>query len=72
MRTTLKRGVGRGASHNGNGRTVLPPGALSTITQYRQPEPDGSSALGLFGRIVLVTVLVLTSGAPPVAGGGDL
>ncbi len=39
MRTTLKRGIGRGAAVNGNGRPVLPPGALSPITIYRQPEP---------------------------------
>ena len=28
MRTTLKRGVGRAATVNGNGRSVLPPGAV--------------------------------------------
>ena len=39
MRTTLKRGIGRGAAVTGNGRPVLPPGALSPITIYRQPEP---------------------------------
>ena len=39
MRTTLKRGIGRGAAANGNGRPVLPPGTLSPITIYRQPEP---------------------------------
>ncbi len=38
MRTTLKRGIGRGAAVNGNERAVLPPGALSPITIYRQPE----------------------------------
>ncbi len=72
MRTTLKRGVGRGSSHNGNGNAIYPPGSLTTVTQYRQPEPEGSSALGLFGRIVLVTVLVLTSSALAVAGGAYL
>ncbi len=72
MRTTLKRGVGRGAFHNGNGRAVFPPGSLSTITRYRQPEPDGTSALGIFWRIVLVTVLVLTSCALAIGGGAYL
>ena len=43
MRTTLKRGIGRGAGVNGNGRAVLPPGALSPITIYRQPEPPPRS-----------------------------
>jgi LCP family protein required for cell wall assembly len=72
MRTTLKRGVGRAASHNGNGKAVFPPGALSTVTRYRQPEPSGSSALGLLGRILLVTVLVVVSIALAVAGGAYL
>jgi LCP family protein required for cell wall assembly len=72
MRTTLKRGVGRGSSHNGNGKAVFPPGSLSQVTRYRQPEPEGGSALGLFGRIVLVTVLVLTSCALAVGGGAYL
>jgi LCP family protein required for cell wall assembly len=43
MRTTLKRGMGRGAAVNGDGRAVLPPGALSPITIYRQPEPPRRS-----------------------------
>ena len=38
MRTTLKRGIGRAAAGNGNGRAVLPPGALSPVQRYRQPE----------------------------------
>ena len=44
MRTTLKRGIGRGAAVEGNGRAVLPPGALSPITVYRQPEPRSAPA----------------------------
>ena len=40
MRTTLKRGIGRGAAVNGNGRAVIPPGALSPVTLYRQPPPS--------------------------------
>jgi LCP family protein required for cell wall assembly len=72
MRTTLKRGVGRGASHNGNGRAVFPPGALSTVTRYRQPPPAGSTAMGLFWRIVLVVFLVVVSVVVAVAGGAYL
>ena len=72
MRTTLKRGVGRGASHNGNGKAVFPPGTLSTVTRYRQPPPSGTTAMGLFGRIVLVTLLVVSSMAIAVAGGAYL
>jgi LCP family protein required for cell wall assembly len=38
MRTTLKRGIGRVAVVNGDGRAVLPPGVLSPVKRYRQPE----------------------------------
>ena len=71
MRTTLKRGIGRGASVNGNGRATLPPGALSPITLYRQP-PRRRSGLQLAAKIAtgFVAVLVLIGGA--VAGGAYL
>jgi LCP family protein required for cell wall assembly len=72
MRTTLKRGVGRTAEHNGNGRAVFPPGTLSTVTRYRQPPAPATTAMGLFWRIVLVTVLVLSSIGIAVAGGAYL
>ena len=72
MRTTLKRGVGRGAGHNGNGKAVYPPGTLSTVTRYRQPPPPERSAMGLFWRILLVTVVVLSSLVVAVAGGAYL
>ena len=72
MRTTLKRGVGRGASHNGNGKAVFPPGTLSTVTRYRQPEPPSASAMGLVWRIVLVTLLAVSSLVIAIAGGAYL
>ncbi|HEY6962829.1 MAG TPA: LCP family protein [Gaiellaceae bacterium] len=73
MRTTLKRGVGRGATANGNGKTVLPPGTLSTVTRYRQPPPPaGSSALGVVGRILLIVFLVVSSLVLAIAGGAYL
>ena len=72
MRTTLKRGIGRGAAQNGNGRAVFPPGTLSTVTRYRQPPPTTSSAIGLFWRIVVVTLVVLSSLVFAVAGGAYL
>ena len=72
MRTTLKRGIGRGAGVNGNGRAVLPPGALSPITIYRQPEPPPRSRWA-FVRTALawagVALLVLIGSA---AGGAYL
>lgn len=39
MRTTLKRGIGRGDALAGNGRAVLPPAAHTPVAVYRQPDP---------------------------------
>jgi LCP family protein required for cell wall assembly len=72
MRTTLKRGLGRGAAPNGNGRTVLPPGAESPVTLYRQPEGPSRSRAALVGRIAMwfgIACLVMAAG---VAGGAYL
>ena len=70
MRTTLKRGIGRGAAVNGNGRAVLPPGSLSPITIYRQPEPPPRSrwafvrtALAWAGVLLLVVIGSAAGGA---------
>src|SRR3954467_13881263 len=65
MRTTLKRGIGRGAAVNGNGHSVLPPGALTPMARYRQP-PRGRSSTGrrIAGFLLWLGVLVLM-----VAGG---
>ena len=65
MRTTLKRGIGRGAEVNGNGRSVLPPGALSPVTLYRQPpppQPGFGAQVGRFFAWLAVTVLMLVVG----------
>jgi LCP family protein required for cell wall assembly len=72
MRTTLKRGLGRGAAPNGNGRAVLPPGASTPMTLYRQPERSGRSTAGLIGRIAMwlgIACLVVATGT---AGGAYL
>jgi LCP family protein required for cell wall assembly len=72
MRTTLKRGLGRGAPQNGNGRPVLPPGAATPMSVYRQPPPPRRSRIGLLGRVAAVlgvAVLVFAAGA---AGGAYL
>src|SRR4051794_6127222 len=65
MRTTLKRGIGRGAAVNGNGHSVMPPGALTPMARYRQP-PRGrnSTARRIAGFLLWLGVLVLM-----VAGG---
>jgi LCP family protein required for cell wall assembly len=68
----MKRGIGRGAGANGNGRAVFPPGTVSQVTRYSQPPPPASSGLGLLGRILLITFLAVTSLALGLAGGGYL
>src|SRR5919204_517386 len=65
MKTTLKRGMGRGASVNGNGRAVFPPGVRTPMTRYRQPEPHGRDAWQVVRAVVLWTLLA----AIVVAGG---
>jgi LCP family protein required for cell wall assembly len=68
MRTTLKRGVGRTASANGNGRAVLPPGVLTPVSRYRQPD-EGRSFWGALAKVVLLTVVVCSSLIFGAAGG---
>jgi LCP family protein required for cell wall assembly len=65
MKTTLKRGMGRSASANGNGRAVFPPGVRTPMTRYRQPEPEPRGAWHLIRLVTLWTVLA----ALVVAGG---
>jgi LCP family protein required for cell wall assembly len=72
MRTTLKRGVGRGAAANGNGKAVFPPGTVSTVTRYRQPPPPVATGLGLFRRILLITLLTVSALVLGAAGGSYL
>ena len=70
MRTTLKRGIGRGHSPNGNGKMQLPPDAIGPVTVYRQPEPPrrsrGRLALSVLGwafTVLLVFVVGIAGGA---------
>jgi LCP family protein required for cell wall assembly len=72
MRTTLKRGVGRGAAANGNGKAVFPPGTVTAVTRYRQPPPPTTTGLGLFRRILLVTLLAVSALVLGAAGGSYL
>jgi len=66
MKTTLKRGMGRGAAVNGNGRAVFPPGVRTPMRRYRQPEPPARGAWHVVRAVVLWTVLV----ALVIVGGG--
>jgi LCP family protein required for cell wall assembly len=72
MKTTLKRGVGRGAPLNGNGHAVFPPGAVSAVSRYTQPPPSGRGGLAIFRRIVVGTVLVVVALAVGIGGGAYL
>ncbi len=70
MRTTLKRGLGR-AAPNGNGKPVLPPGATSPVSLYRQ-EAHTRSRMGRVARVLSwlgIVALVFMVGS---AGGAYL
>ena len=76
MRTTLKRGIGRGAAFNGNGHAVLPPGPLSDdapprgdVRRYLQPPPSRRSTGSLVAAIVGYFVLGVVTVVGGVAGG---
>jgi LCP family protein required for cell wall assembly len=69
VRTTLKRGIGRGTAVNGNGRAVLPPGVLEPMRRYRQPEPPRRSTRNLLARVFGWIVLALLVVASGLAGG---
>ena len=72
MRTTLKRGVGRGHSGNGNGKMQLPPGPIGPVTIYRQPEPPPRSRRSLALRILGWAAVVIVVCVTGVAGGAYL
>ena len=57
MKTTLKRGMGRGAELNGNGRAIYPPSAPTPMSRYRQPDPPKRGAWHLVAAIFLWTIL---------------
>jgi LCP family protein required for cell wall assembly len=63
MRTTLKRGVGRGATANGSNRASVPPGPLGPVTVYRQPPPPPRGGrrlvLQIFGWAALVLCVLV-------------
>jgi LCP family protein required for cell wall assembly len=69
VRTTTKRGLGRAATLNGNGRAVLPPVVLEPMRRYRQPPPPPRSTTRLAAKVfgwILLALLVVASG---LAGG---
>ena len=68
MRTTLKRGIGRAAVVNGDGHAVLPPGVLSPVQRYRQPERV-RSAWRVAGRVLLIVLALCVAMVLGIAGG---
>jgi len=68
VRTTLKRGIGRTAAVNGDGRAVLPPGVLSPVKRYRQPERK-RGALRTVGRILFFLLAACVAVVLGIAGG---
>jgi LCP family protein required for cell wall assembly len=71
MRTTLKRGIGRVAVGNGHGQAALPPGVLSPVTRYRQPERK-RGPLRWAGRILFFLVAVCVAIVSGIGGGAYL
>jgi LCP family protein required for cell wall assembly len=69
MRTTLKKGIGRGAAFNGNGHAVLPPGALTPVTLYRQPPPPQRGVATKVGRFLAWVGMALAVVVVGVVGG---
>jgi LCP family protein required for cell wall assembly len=72
MRTTLKRGVGRGAGLSGNGRVTFPPSPPSTVAHYQPPPPPRRSRIRLVGKVLLVVLLTLLAVGIGAAGGAYL
>ncbi|MEP6910971.1 MAG: LCP family protein [Actinomycetota bacterium] len=68
MRTTLKRGIGRVAVVNGDGRAVLPPGVLTPVQRYRQPERK-RSGWRVAGRLLLIVLALCVATVLGIAGG---
>jgi LCP family protein required for cell wall assembly len=72
MKTTLKRGMGRGATVNGNGRPVYPPGVHTPMRRYRQPDPPRRTPWQLVRTVVLWVVLASVVVAGGAAGAAYL
>ena len=68
MRTTLKRGIGRVAVVNGDGHAVLPPGVLSPVQRYRQPERK-RSGWRVAGRVLFILFALSLATVAGIAGG---
>jgi LCP family protein required for cell wall assembly len=72
MKTTLKRGIGRAAEVNGNGRAVYPPAIEAPMRRYRQPDPPAHRTLALVGKVFLWLAIAALMLAGGIAGGAYL
>ena len=72
MKTTLKRGMGRAGTANGNGRAVFPPGVHTPMRRYRQPQPPPKGAWQVVGTVALWVVLASVVVAGGAAGAAYL
>src|SRR5881227_1878943 len=72
MKTTLKRGMGRGASVDGNGRPIYPPASPTPMARYRQPDPPRRGAWAVVRAVLLWTVLATLIIAGGAAGAAYL
>jgi len=68
----MKRGMGRGATVNGDGRAVYPPGVHTPMKRYRQPEPRRRDAWQVVRTVVLWVLLAALLVASGVAGAAYL
>jgi len=72
MKTTLKRGMGRGASVNGDGRAIYPPATPTPMSRYRQPDRPRRGAWAVVRAVLLWTVLATLIVAGAAAGAAYL
>jgi LCP family protein required for cell wall assembly len=71
MRTTLKKGIGRGVASE-NGGPVYPPAPLTPVTFYRQPEPPPRSRRSLVLKALGWGAVLIAMCVAGVAGGAYL
>jgi LCP family protein required for cell wall assembly len=71
MKTTLKRGIGRGASMNGD-RAIYPPAPPTPMSRYRQPDPPRRGAWRIVAAIFLWTLLAALIVAAAAGGAAYL
>ena len=69
MRTTLKRGIGRGNGLDGNGHSVLPPAAMTPMSRYRQPDEPRRSGWHVLARVLLWGAILIVMVAVALVAG---